>query len=100
MGRLTKIMEETDKQYFVGKSEIQEIPAGYTGKAIMRLSAFETLQESLFLAQREISAEMELLRTKDKTKSARFRELMGQKLMNVQIIGLFTRFGLDGQYDG
>ncbi len=96
MARLTKITEETGNQHYVGKSDIQEIPAGYTGKAILRLSAFENLQESLSQAQEEISAEMEQLRTENKTKSARFRELMGQKLMNIQMNSLFTRFDLDG----
>ena len=96
MARLTKTTEETGKQYYVGKSDIQEIPAGYTGKAILRLSAFENLQKNLHQAQEEISAEMEQLRAKDKTRSARFREPMGQKLMYIQMNSLFSRFDLDG----
>lgn len=59
-----------------------------------RLAAFEQLYADLREEQRKTIAALELLRAEKKEKTVRFRELLGQKLMQAQQLALFERYGL------
>lgn len=65
---------------------LQKIEVGYIGEAAERLARFEDMAEEIAAQQKTLEAEMEPLRAQGKTKSARFRELMGRKLMNQNLL--------------
>ena len=67
---------------------------GYAGPAAERLAALENLCEKLLGEQQELAAELKRLRSLDKTRTSRFRELMGNKLMNANTIGQLKLYGL------
>ena len=66
---------------------------GYSGEAIDKLARFENFYLDL-LAQVAIPEEMEKLRQQGKTKSVRFRELMGEKMVKANLISLIKSYGL------
>ena len=59
----------------------QALPA-----ALEQLARFEDAYEALLRQRAELSAQMEPLNAAGKQKSARFRELLGKKLVNQQIL--------------
>ncbi len=66
-----------------------------------RLGRWEDLLDFLERRVEENAAALQRLKREDKTKTARYRELLGQKLMDgqlMQMIGLFV--GEDGKNDG
>lgn len=67
---------------------------GYSGPAAEKLAALEDLCENIVAEQEELSVQLELLRSEDKTRTNRFRELMGKKLINSNVIGLLKLYGL------
>ena len=62
--------------------------------AAEKLAAFETLAEELVARQAQLSARLETLRAEGKTKTAQFRECMGEKLSNSFTLSLFQARGL------
>ena len=58
-----------------------------------RLAAFESVYKELDKNIAAIPAELDKLKAEGKEKSARYRELFGQKMMNIQITALFERYG-------
>lgn len=63
-------------------------------EAAEKLAKFEDLCEQLEAQQEQLSAQLAALRAAGKEKTARFRELMGQKLVNASTIGLLKGSGL------
>ena len=59
-----------------------------------RLQKLDGMCESLLTEQRQLSEKLNALREGGDTKSHRFRELMGQKLMNAGLIELLEKYGL------
>ena len=59
-----------------------------------RLEKFEGVLSELIREYNRIPEEMGRLRDAGKEKSARYRELMGRKLMYVSMIDMFERHGL------
>lgn len=84
MTRLTKKIpgKEGYEGYIVGHGEIIYTTEGYSGEAVEKLARFENFYFDLLASQEKISSELEKLRIEGKEKSVRFRELLGQKLMN------------------
>ncbi len=82
------------EKYLLGEQKIELGPLGYTGEAVDRLGVFEDILEDLFAAQERLSAQMEQLRAQGKTKSFQFRELMGKKLVNSNILSIFQTYGI------
>ena len=80
--------------YRVARGAIQPVEDGFAGEAVERLAKFEDLREELEAAQEELSRKMAPLRAAGQTNSVKFRELMGKKLMNSQILLLLSRRGL------
>ena len=80
--------------YHVSPDTILQTPDGCTGSAINRLGQFEDLCEELYAQQEELSRSLEALRREGKSKSAKFREQMGRKLMNSSFISLLQVRGL------
>lgn len=62
-------------------------------EAIDRLAAFENVCENLLYKQTEISAELEKLRSEDKTNTVKFKQLLANKLMNGNILAMFSLYG-------
>lgn len=62
-------------------------------QAAEKLARFEDLCEQLEAQQEQIGAQLAALRAAGKEKTARFRELMGQKLVNASTIGLLKGSG-------
>lgn len=64
------------------------------GNHAKKLAGLEKLVEDLVAEQERISDQLDTFRREGKTKSVRFRELMGQKLFNSNVLNLFERYGL------
>lgn len=74
------------------KTEDGKIYADDNNTVLERLSKFEDLYEFVTEQQQSIPRELEALRKADKTKSYKYKELFGHKLMNDSFISLFDRF--------
>lgn len=93
MERLTKLVGNREL-YFTDDLTVSHDVNGYTGEAITKLAKFENIYEDLITSQSEISKQLEKLRNEEKTKTVRFRELMGKKMTDALIIELFKSYGL------
>ncbi len=92
MQRYTK---KQDQAYVAGDEGIKAVEGGYSGAAIDRLAAYESLHQDVLQNYRQLSIELEQLRAQGKMKSLRFKELMGKKLMSAHIISLLKLYDLD-----
>lgn len=76
----------------------QKTPEGYRAEdlaaALDRLGRFEDFYESVLTGQEVLSAELATLRDRGKQKSYEFRERMGKKLTNTEILLRLEQFGL------
>jgi len=97
MTRLTRKLpgKEGHEGYIVGDEKIIHTPEGYSGEAVEKLAQFENFYFDLLASQEKISSELERLRNEGKEKSVRFRELLGQKLMNSNTLILFKAYKLE-----
>jgi hypothetical protein len=91
--RLTKLLGKG--KYIVDNIMVSPGDEGCFGVAIEKLAKFENLYEYLTDRQRTIPKEMEKLRNENRTKSYKFRELLGEKLMNETLLSLFRRHGIE-----
>ncbi|MGE5405286.1 MAG: hypothetical protein ACM3PP_10175 [Candidatus Saccharibacteria bacterium] len=94
MPRLTRAIGKK-KGYIVNEALVIRVKEGYTGEAIEKLARFENALEALMVSQTEVSEELERLRSEDKTKSVRFKELMVKKMTNATMIAYFKSRGLE-----
>jgi hypothetical protein len=93
MDRLTKALE-SNNFYVVDDTKVQHDVNGYFGDAISKLAKFENIHDDLLSKQSEISKELEKLRLEGKTHSAKFKQLLANKITNNTIIILFKTYGL------
>ncbi len=93
MERLTKQLELWG--HAVPPEQVAPIPGGYAGEAIERLARFENFYCDLLQAQAAYTAELDALKREGKTRSVRFRELMGKKLQNADILIRLKYYGLE-----
>lgn len=63
--------------------------------AIDRLARFENAYFAILDQQKELSGRLEALKGQGKQKSAQFRELLGKKLVNQQILLAFEFQGIE-----
>lgn len=63
-----------------------QVPEGQLEEALERLARFEDAYEAILADQEALTAKLEPLKAAGKQKSAQFRELLGQKLVNQQIL--------------
>ncbi|WP_130862064.1 hypothetical protein [Bacilliculturomica massiliensis] len=91
MIRYTKKRDD-GKGYQLEKNLIQDCGGSYGGPAADRLARFENLYEQLLTRQDEIAVRLEELRAADKKSSVKFKELLGEKLMNNNTLILFKTF--------
>ena len=70
------------------------IPDEEMESAAARLAAFEDAYERLMARQQEIVTRMEALKAQGKQKTAQFRELFGEKLMNQNTLTLWETYGV------
>jgi hypothetical protein len=82
------------ERYTVKSNDTYMISSEHYNEAINKLGAFENVIEELLLKQEEISKELKALRSEEKTKSVRFRQLLGNKLTNSALVTIFERHGL------
>ena len=75
-------------------SGVWRIPPELDEAAAARLAAFEDAYERLMARQGEIGAKMEALKAQGKQKTAQFRELFGEKLMNQNTLALWETYGV------
>ena len=62
--------------------------------ALARLAVYEDLLEALLAAQDAIPGDLEQLKAVGKEKSVRYKELLGEKLLNNHAVALFRNHGL------
>lgn len=63
-------------------------------EAINRLGRFEDIYEALLERQGKTESDMDILRSKGKTKSVQFRELLVQKVSTDNMLNLFGLYGV------
>lgn len=63
-------------------------------EAIDRLARFEDAYDEVVADQERVTAELERLRREGRTKTVRFRELLGRKLTNTYLLVLWTKHGI------
>ena len=85
MERLTRLKE--GKEFYItssidGKLDVE----GYYGAAIEKLAKFENLYDSIIEKQGSLAMELEVLRASGKEKNFKFKELLGQKIMNEMLL--------------
>ncbi len=76
------------------ETKVQHDARGYYGDAIDKLAKFENLCDDLRAKQAAISKELESLRSDGKTHSAKFRQLLGNKITNSHVLTLLESSGL------
>lgn len=85
MDRLTKQLP--DGTYIVVDGYI-------TDDIIKKLAKLENMYDALYAEQSKIILDMEKLRAVDKTKTVTYKQLLANKLMNMNLIGRFDIYGL------
>ena len=93
MARLTKA---GPGGYVVPAQAVRCGPGVAGGEAIERLAAFENLADEIEAQQAEIAADLSRLRSAGRERSVQFKELLGKKLINAQILALLQARGLLG----
>lgn len=63
-------------------------------EAIDRLAMYENMHETLIQNQTRIHTTLDQLRAADKTKTLKFREMFGQKVMNEMFLSLLKEKGI------
>ena len=71
-----------------------QVPEGQEQAALERVAGLEDAYEELQSGLALLEAQMEPLRAAGKQKSARFRELMGERLLLRRMLELLERHGL------
>jgi len=66
----------------------------YVRDASDRSAAFEEIYREVTESLAAIPPELEKLKAEGKEKTVRYRELLGQKLLNSHIIDMFKRYGI------
>lgn len=94
MARLT-ILSQKGEYYIADSIVVNHGDEGFCGDAIERLAKFENLFESISVKQITIHEEIEKLSNNNKAKSYRFKELLAEKIMNENLLKLFSGYGLD-----
>jgi hypothetical protein len=85
MERLTKRVAH--KEFFVSSSIEGKLEnEGYYGEAVEKLAKFENLCDSIIEKQSSLAEELEALRAAGKEKNFKFKELLGQKIMNEMLL--------------
>lgn len=82
-------MERQTHKTEIGTYEIIDLQ-----KAAESLAKFEDFYESIINREATIPEELAKLRSEGKEKTLRFRELMGQKLLNTSCISLLKQFDI------
>lgn len=93
MDRLTR-MPEGGPSYIADEAGIRHDGDGYTGAAVEKLAKFENLYDDLAAKQRNLAAELEKLRSENRTHSVKFKQLLADKLTTGNILILFKSYGL------
>lgn len=94
MTRLTRKPSQ-EENYYIEETNLTKDDLGYSGDAVERLANFENFYEDLVASQERISKELTALRSEGKEKSVKFRELLGNKLMNTNMLVLMKQYGLE-----
>lgn len=83
---MTAYTAESDGKAYIKKEFLEAGSKGFEGAAAERLSALERLIADVEAEQERASAELKALREQGKEKTCKFRELMGNKLVNTSIL--------------
>lgn len=93
MPRLTRAGID-GRGYMVDEDKVRHDGNGCSGEAIDRLALFENVLDKVVKTQGDITAELDTLRKEGKRNTVRFRELLGKKLVNNEIMNLLELHGL------
>lgn len=92
MQRMTQLDEQG--RAYLPKERILLTEQGVEGEAVERLACFEQLYERILASQEDLTVQLAALRKEGKTKTAKFREMMGKKLMQSSLLSIFQAAGL------
>jgi hypothetical protein len=87
--------ESSDKQYLLDIDQLISTEEGFTGDAVALLARFEDFYHDLLSDQIEIARQLEELKTMEKTKTLRYKELFTQKLINQNFLIHLRKYGFD-----
>lgn len=91
---MKRFTQKTPSGWVIPAQYLTPGPEGDEGPAARRLAAFEEMAQAALNQQEELSARLEGLRRENKTKTAQFRELLGKKLMNTQVLSMLQAYGI------
>lgn len=91
---MNKLTKKVGNICIVDKEYVEPNDLGYQGIAIHKLFQMEKFIEDILEEQKEISRQLELLRSMGDTKSYKFREQLGHKLVNGAIINKLEQYKL------
>jgi hypothetical protein len=94
MERMTR-RNEPDGRATVEESRIVRDGAEIRGEAVERLARFEDAVAELEADQGDVSLQLERMRGEGRSKTVRFRELMGRKLTNQFLLVLLSKHGIE-----
>ncbi len=75
---MERLTQRTERGWQVEEGRLEE--------AVERLARFEDVYQSLVEEQAQLAAKMEPLKAAGRQKSAQFREMLGKKLVNQQLL--------------
>lgn len=93
MKRLTRL-SVNNEHYVTDSIEGEYANEGYYGEAVEKLAKFEDFYDHLVLRQDAIPVELEKLRSEEKSKTFRYKELFAEKLMNEVLLDQLRGRGL------
>lgn len=92
MAKLTTLI---GNEFYLKDGKISKDNNGYFGEAVTKLGKFESFYSDLISSQTKISEELVKLRTEEKTKTVKFKELVTKKMVNNMIISQFKMNGIE-----
>ena len=91
---MKRIAQPAPEGWIIPQEALVPLEGGMGGPAARRLAVFEEMAQGVLDRQEALAAQLDRLRRENKTKTAQFRELLGKKLMNTQMISLLQAHGL------
>ncbi len=92
---MERYTQEEDGRFYVMQPQIRQQGDRFVGDAVDRLAAYEAVHAQILAEQAVLTEKLARMRAENQTKTARFREDLGKKLVNSQLLGLLQAHGLE-----
>lgn len=86
--------QKTNEGFSIAKDLLQISENEVTGAPVDKLGRLEAMCKVLLKEQEQLAQQMDKLRLENKEKTARFRELLGKKIVNGNLLGIMEVYDL------